>query len=368
MKQAPLHAVILAGGAGERFWPASRASHPKPFLEVVGGMSLLDATLDRARGFASKGRVWIVCGHEHAKEIRRASGLPANRILVEPRRRNTAMAAAWIALRVAAEEPDAVMAILPADHHVPNARAFAAAIRKAAKAAARAEVLVTLGVEPTRPDIGYGYIKVGAEAGSPYPGMHRVARFVEKPDAKTARRYLASGGYLWNAGVFVWTASRFLEEVESCAPELYRALGPLRKKPMGRNSDAVEASFKRAPSLPVDVAILEVSKRVWTLPVAFSWSDVGTWGSLADELGVGNPVGRGEVEAAGNRIIAGEVVVHDARSNLIWGRDKLIALRGVENLAVVDTGSVILITKLDGSGDVKQLVAKLKAQGRDDLI
>jgi mannose-1-phosphate guanylyltransferase len=368
MKKAPLHAVILAGGAGERFWPASRMHHPKPFLEVVAGMSLLDATLERARGFAANDRIWIVCGHEHAKEVRRASGLPTGRILVEPRRRNTAMAAAWIAQRIEAEEPGSVMTILPADHHVPNARAFAAAIRKAARAAQQAEVLVTLGVKPTRPDTGYGYIKVGAEAGPPHKGVHRVARFVEKPDLEKARGYLVDGRYLWNAGVFIWRAATFLEEVEACAPELHRALATLRKKPKGRNRDAVEIAYKRAPSLPVDVAIMEPSRRVWTLPVDFSWSDVGTWGSLADELGVGKPRGKDGVEASGNRVIAGEVVVQDAESNLIWGRDRTIALRGVENLAVIDTGDVILITKLDDSADVKRLVAKLKAKGRDDLI
>ncbi len=368
MTRAPLHAVILAGGAGERFWPASRTHYPKPFLKVIGGASLLDATLDRARGFADEDRIWIVCGHEHAAEVRKASGLPASRVLVEPRRRNTAMAAAWVAQRIAAEDPDGVLAILPADHHVPNRRAFAQAIRKAARAAQSAKVLVTLGVRPTRPDTGYGYIQVGPEAGKAFVGLHRVARFVEKPGPAVAKRYCTGGKHLWNAGVFVWEARTFLAEVAACAPALHKALGPLRKHPKGRNREAVSTAYGKAPSVPVDVAILEKSDRVWTLPVSFSWSDVGTWGSLASELGVGRARGGSPEERGGNRVIAGQMLALDAQANLVWGGDKPIALLGVDNLAVVDTGDVILVTKLDRSGDVKRIVATLKARGRDDLL
>ncbi|MFT5441083.1 MAG: mannose-1-phosphate guanylyltransferase/mannose-6-phosphate isomerase [Myxococcota bacterium] len=367
MKRSKLHAVILAGGAGERFWPASRAHYPKPLMEVVGGASLLDATIQRAREFAGADQVWIVCGHEHAQVIRKASGLRASRVLVEPRRRNTAMAAAWIAERIAAEDPEAVLVILPADHHVPDRRAFARAIRTAGEAASGADVLVTLGVKPTRPDTGYGYIQVGRAAGKGYPGLKQVAKFVEKPGAKTAQRYVKGRKHLWNAGVFVWKATTFLEEVKSCAPALHKALAPLRAKPKGRNKSAVTSAYDAAPSLPVDVAILEQSKRVWTLPVTFAWSDVGTWGSLAAELGVGKPRAGQSGKATDNHVIAGELLAHEAHANLVWGTDKPIALLGVENLAVVDTGDVILVTKLDGAGDVKRIVAELKANGRDDL-
>ena len=368
MKRAPLHAVILAGGAGERFWPASRARHPKPLLKVVGGSSLLEATVKRARAFAREDRIWVVCGHEHAGRIRKASGLPASRVLVEPSRRNTAMAAAWIAERIAAEDPDGVLVILPADHHVPDRHAFARSIKMAASAAQEADVLVTLGVKPTRPDTGYGYIQVGAKADKAHPGLHLVSKFVEKPGPAKARRYVASGKHLWNAGVFIWSARTFLEEVEAWAPKLHRALAPLHAHPKGRNRDAVLKAYDAAPSLPVDVAILEKSKRVWTLQVSFSWSDVGTWESLAAELGVGKKPARGSINASRNTVIEGELHAIDAESNLVWASDRPIALLGVDNLAVVDTGDVILITKLDRSADVKRIVAALKASGRDDLI
>jgi len=365
----PLHAVVLAGGSGERFWPASRRDLPKQFLRVVGNQTLLDATLERARHFAARERIWVVCGSEHARAVRRASGLPAGRVLVEPRRRNTAMACAWAAQRIAAESPDAVIALLPADHHVPDAGAFADDIRRASRAAVGASVLVTLGIVPTRPETGYGYIRVGEPAGRGFARLHRVSRFVEKPSLARARRYLVDGGYLWNAGVFVWTAEALLREIESHAPPLHRALAPLRRKPRGRNRQAVEAAYGRAPSLPIDVAVMERSASVWTLPARFAWSDVGTWDSLAEQLGVGSkgrpPSGGGDT--AGNRVIGGELLAEDARGNLVWGGKRLVVLLGVEDLAVVDTDDVIFVTKLGGRSDVRRIVATLRARDRDDL-
>lgn len=358
----PLHAVILAGGAGERFWPASRKAWPKPLLEVVGGESLLDATLARARRFARGDRVWIVCGAEHARAMRRQSGLPASRVLVEPLRRNTAMAAAWVTQRIAAEDSEAVVAVLSADHHIPDARGFARVIGRAARAASEGGALLTLGVEPTGPSTAYGYIQEGDPVAG-QRGVFAVRRFVEKPDLARARRYLRKGGYHWNAGIFVWTARVFLEEVERWAPALHRALAPLRARPRGRNRSAVEASYRRAPSLPVDVAILEKSRRVWTIPISLHWSDVGTWGSLMEELS------RGRRKGPGNLLLGGELEAHQARGNLVWGAEgRLVALVGVENLAVVDTGDVILVTELDGSADVRRIVATLKEAGREELL
>jgi len=357
-RRGKLHAVVLAGGAGERFWPASRRARPKPFLEVSKGESLLEATLSRARRLASKDCVWTVCGSEHARAMRRESGLPANRVLVEPMRRNTAMAVAFAAQRIAAEDPEAVLAILPADHLIPDAAEFARAIRTAAAAARDYEVLVTLGVKPTRPDIGYGYIQPGSKACDGAAGLREVRRFVEKPDAARAKRYLRQGGYLWNAGIFVWKARTILEELETWAPDVYRALAPIRKAPKRIPRAVLEDAYRRAPSLPIDVAVLEPSRRVWTLPVDFRWSDVGTWESLAKELGVAP--GRG-------RVIAGDTVIDDVGGNLIWAGKRPVVLLGVEGLAVVDTDDALLVVKLDQSSRVREVVDELKARGREDV-
>ncbi len=360
-RRPPIHAVVLAGGAGERFWPRSRRRHPKPFLRFLeGGRSLFDATLDRARGVADEGRIWVVCGAEHAAAVRRASSLAASRVVVEPRRRNTAMACAVAAARIAAEDPDAVLAVLPADHRIPDVRAFAAAIRKAARAAAAEGALVTLGVRPTRPDTGYGYIAVGEPVGGPHKGLYRVRRFVEKPDRVRASRFLRRGGYLWNAGIFVWRAASFLEEVGRCEPALARALGPVLERPRGRGSrEALARAYRRAPSLPVDVAVLERSRRVLTLPVSFHWSDVGTWASLADELGVGS--GR-------SRVVSGDALFEDADGNLVWADGRTVVLLGVQGLAVIDAGDALLVADLARSPEVRRVVARLEAAGRPELL
>jgi mannose-1-phosphate guanylyltransferase/mannose-6-phosphate isomerase len=356
-KRSPIHAVILAGGAGERFWPASRSAHPKPLLTVVGDDSLLGATARRAGAFADES--WLVCGDDHARAMRRETGFPARRVLVEPARRNTAMAVALAATRIAAEDPDAVMVVLPADHHIPDRRAFAADVRRAARAARDAGVLVTLGVRPTRADTGYGYIQSGKAAGRAHPGLRQVRRFVEKPDLATARRYLRAGGYLWNAGIFVWTARAILEEVEAYMPDLHRCLAPVRKAGRRLTRKVLENAYRRAPSAPIDTGVMERSQRVWTLPVRWHWSDVGTWESLASELGVTQGT---------SRLLGGNLVSDDLGGNLIWGQgDRLIALLGVEGLAVVDTGDALLITKLDRSGEVRGIVKALKEMGRADV-
>ncbi|MGH7287815.1 MAG: sugar phosphate nucleotidyltransferase, partial [Myxococcota bacterium] len=228
MKAPRVVAVILAGGAGTRFWPLSREARPKPLLKAGGKKTLLAETVARARRIASKRDVWLVCGAEHAAAMRRAAGLAADRVLVEPCARNTAPAIALAAARIAAEDPEAVMTVLSADHSIPDAAAFAASVRQAAPAAA-AGALVTIGVQPRRPETGLGYIRLGRLAGSRWPGLHRVARFVEKPSRLRAERYLARGGYLWNAGIFVWKAGSILEEIERCAPGLARATAEVRR-------------------------------------------------------------------------------------------------------------------------------------------
>jgi mannose-1-phosphate guanylyltransferase len=351
--------VILAGGAGERFWPASRAALPKPFLRVLGDRTLLDATAARAWRVAARGCVWVVCGGEHERPIRAALRLPSRRVLVEPERRNTAAAVAFAAQRIAAEDPDAVMLVLPADHHIPDLRAFAASVRSAAHAAQEANVLVTLGITPTRPETGYGYIEQGAAAGADHPKLFRVRRFVEKPDAARARRFLRRGGYFWNAGIFVWSAREILAEIARYMPELDAALAPLGGARLPARA-AVAAAYRRAPSAPIDTGVMERSRRVWTLPVTWHWSDVGTWESLATELGVG--------EGRSRSVAGSELVFDDRGGNLVWGRpDKPVALLGVEGVAVVDTGDALLVARLDRSNDVREVVKALKANRRSDV-
>jgi mannose-1-phosphate guanylyltransferase len=356
-----VHAVILAGGAGTRFWPLSRESRPKPLLRVGERRTLLESTLARARRFTARDQIWVVCAEHHAKAMRAASGLPRQRVLVEPRGRNTALAVGAAAQRLVRDDPDAILVVLPADHRIPDARAFAGAIGRATAAAAGGNALVTLGVKPTRPETGYGYIRIGDRAGADYPGLHRVERFVEKPDLGRARRYLRGGRYLWNAGVFVWKAGVILEEIAAHSPAVHRALSPLRRAGRGGRAwaDAMRAAYRRAPSVPIDTAVLESSRRVWCLPADFEWSDVGTWESLAEELGVGANV---------TRIINGEVLLCDADGNLVRASERPVVLLGVHGLAVIDSGDAVLVSSLAKSPEVREVVSRLRRRGRSDLI
>lgn len=349
-----LHAVVLAGGHGTRFWPLSRENHPKPLIAVRGGATLLEETLDRARRFADEGCVWLVCGEGHGAAMRKAADLPKSRVLVEPAMRNTAMAIGWAARHIAARDPEAVLAVLPADHSIPDGRAFAAAIRKAARSARKAPALITLGIRPTQPRTGYGYIRLGKPAGTGHAGLHRVDRFVEKPSAARARSYLKRGGYLWNAGIFVWTAATLLAEIERWAPEVHRALPAARA-----GAEAVRRAYRRAPSVPIDKAVLERSRSVLCLPVRFHWSDVGTWASLAEELGVGPSV---------TRVIEGEALLCDATGNLVRGHGRPVVLLGVEGLAVIDAGDAVLVASLEHSDQVREVVDRLRKSGRRDLL
>jgi len=360
MKSPRLVAVILAGGAGTRFWPLSRQRRPKPLLRAGGDASLLGEAVARARRFAAKRDVWLVCGADHASAMRREAGIAADRVLVEPVGRNTAPAIALAAARIAADDPDAVLVVLSADHRIPSAAAFAASVRRAAPAAA-AGALVTLGVRPTRAETGYGYIRLGRPAGRAFPGLHRVARFVEKPDLARARRYLDHGGFLWNAGIFVWTARTILEEIERCAPALARALAPVRRAAArGRElGPALARSWPQMPSEPIDTAVLERSRRVWCLPVGWRWSDVGTWHALAEELGV---------DATRSRVLEGAALLYEAPGNLVRAHDRPIVLLGVEGLAVIDAGDALLVAALGKSGSVRDVVARLRKHGRSDLL
>jgi mannose-1-phosphate guanylyltransferase/mannose-6-phosphate isomerase len=360
MKSPRIAAVILAGGSGTRFWPLSREKRPKPLLRAGGSDSLLAEAVARARRFARERDVWLVCGRGHAGAMRRAAGLAADRVLVEPASRNTAPAIALAAARIAADDPDTVLVVLSADHRIPDARAFAASVRRAAPAAA-AGALVTLGVAPTRPETGYGYIRLGRPAGRGFRGLHRVARFVEKPDRARAKRYLEHGGFLWNAGIFVWTARTILEEIERCAPALAEGLRPVRRAAArGRGlARALARSWPALPSEPIDTAVLERSRKVWCLPVSWRWSDVGTWRSLADELGV---------DAGRSRVLEGPSLLLEAPGNLVRAHGRPIVLLGVSGLAVIDAGDALLVADLAASGKVRDVVARLRKDGWSDLL
>ncbi len=358
-----LHAVVMAGGSGTRFWPLSRRRRPKQFLPLAGGAPLLAATVARLPPLATAATTYVVCGPAHAPAVRRMlPELPAGNVIVEPCARNTAPCVGLAALHVARRDPRGVMAMLPADHHVARPAAFRAAVAAAARLA-REGAIATLGVRPDRPETGYGYLQLGealpGRAGGK-PRGHRVARFVEKPDHATAARYLAGGGYLWNSGIFVFRADVILDEIGRALPELALRLHRIAAA-LGtpRAVRVLRREFPACPSISVDYGVMERSDRIAVVPAEFGWSDVGSFAALPEV----RPVDR-----HGN-VLEGEALVVDGRGDVVLARPgRPLAVVGLDDVIAVDAGDAILVCRRDRAQDVRKVVEELRRRGRDELL
>ena len=311
--------------------------------------------------FAPPERTWVVVGEPLRALVRTALGeRPGVQTLLEPVSRNTAAAIAWTAATVLGRVGSGVLAVLPADHHIPDRRAFAGAIRQAAAIATRRDALVLIGIEPSRPDPAYGYLRIGEVESD---GAARVGRFVEKPDAPRARRYVRSGRYLWNAGMVVAPASRILAEVRSHAPEVWRALGAtLEEVARGRRVPRrrLAAAYRRVKAISFDHAVLERARHVFAVPGRFAWSDIGSWDALKDHL----PPADGR-----NRNLGARPLAFDAQDNLVWNESgRAVVLLGVDGLVVVDTRDALLVCRPERAEEGRQVVEGLSRQGRKELI
>lgn len=352
-----LYAVILAGGSGTRFWPLSRELYPKQLLKVIGNRTLIQETVRRVRPIIPVERTLVVTGATHADSIRiqmdERAGVRKDNILTEPVARNTAAAIGWAALAVRRMDPDGVMLVMPADHVIPDAAKYLRAIALAARVA-RDGRLVTFGITPTRPETGYGYIKVASRR----PLLSRgglkalpVSGFVEKPDLRTAKRYLKTGGFFWNSGIFVWRADAILQEIETALPKLRRGLKRLDKA-LGTpdESRALEKFYKGAESISIDHGVLQRSKRAAVIPAPFRWSDVGNWSSLNEVA---------DTDQAGN-VRIGRIVDIGSRDSILYGEHRLVATIGLRDMVVVDTADATLVCHKDRAQDVKQIVERLR--------
>lgn len=357
--------VILSGGAGTRLWPVSREDHPKPFMRLPDGQSLLLKTYLRAAALVpGAGEIVTVTNREHYFESRdhfAEAGLASRRarFLLEPQGRNTAPAIAVAALALAAEHGEnVVLVVMAADHLIHDLAEFKAATEHAV-ALARQGCLVTYGIQPSAPETGFGYIEVGAALDE--HGGCQVLRFVEKPDAATAQQYLDSGRFLWNSGMFCFTATSLIRELQAHAPELLElaracvALSPLQNSAGVLLQELHGESFAALPDISIDYAVMERSAQVAVVPAAFDWSDIGSWNALRQLV---------EPDAELNRA-QGDAIFIDSRNTYVQSQGRLVATVGVDDLIVVETADAVLVAHADRAQEVRQVARRLKLENHD---
>ncbi len=350
-----IHAVVLAGGRGERFWPLSRRSRPKQFLPLLGDGSMLGHTLGRLQGLVEPRDQWIVTARDLKLEAESlAPDVPASQVIGEPVGRNTAPAIGLAAWWIQDAPGDPVIVVLPSDHRVEPASRFREELKRAAQVALQRQAIVTFGVPPTRPETGYGYIESGDPI-EPGSAFHRVAAFREKPDPATAAGYLADGRHLWNAGMFVFPPRLMLEEIRAHEPKIADLLARVPRRDDLSAPAALEGYYRDAPSVSIDYAVMERSTRALVARAGFAWDDLGSWEAL------GTPEAR---DAAGN-VTSGAVLLHDSKNVIAFADGGLVAGVGVEDLVIVRTADVTLVCRRDRAQEVRAIVEQLKA--RKDL-
>ena len=357
-----MYAAILAGGVGTRLWPRSRQDRPKQFTDITGtGVTMIQATAQRLVGLMPTSHIFVLTGGAYAGlAAEQLPEVPPQQIIVEPSGRNTAPAIGLACMHLAQHDPTAVIAILPADHIIPDGAALRAALRRAANVA-REGYLVTLGIQPTFPHTGYGYIKRSALIDD-FDGLpaFRVERFLEKPNRSLAETFVAEGGYYWNGGIFISRVDRMLAEFEAQTPEMYAALERIGAALGAPDADAVlTAEWETLPSISIDYAIMERAQRVAVVPLNAGWNDVGSWDALETVL---------NKDDAGNSIAKGDVLLLDSHDNIVYSDKRIVALVNVNNLVVVETEDTLLIGDKGQMQRVKDVVEQLRAEGRTELL
>ncbi len=368
----PACAILLAGGRGTRFWPRSRTRTPKQLLNITGGQTMLRETASRLSPIFPPSKLWVVTNDVQAAAVRKQlPKVPSSQILSEPAGRNTAAAIGLAAFHLAHRYGDALMAVLPADAHIANPRAYQKLVRAALAAARSPGNLVVMGIPPTRPETGYGYIERGPLqnriSGAP---VYQLKRFTEKPIAGVARRYVKSGRFLWNAGMFFWRVSTFLQHLQFHLPKTYVQLEKLSKTfGTSKYSAALRRIYPKLESISVDYAIMEpatrarkgadaIPSRALVIPAQIGWSDIGSWAAVFELL----------AESPNANPSAGPHFTHDATGNFLWSPQKFVAAIGVRDLILVETDDAILLCARDRAQDVAHAVKHLESQKLSHLL
>jgi mannose-1-phosphate guanylyltransferase len=328
----------------------SRAKRPKQFLSLATDKTLLAETFARVEELVSPARTWVVCGRDHAAAVREAMPqLPPTHLVVEPTARNTAPAIGLAAIEVSREDPTATLVVLPSDHHIAQPEAFREALRTAVRVAQGGD-LVTLGIPPTRPETGYGYLRRGKLREK---GVYAVEAFVEKPDAATAEKYLRDPAYSWNAGIFIFRADALLEAIREHLPAVHEALARIARDPA-----ALEEAFPRVPSVSIDYGVMEKAKRIALVdPGPIGWSDVGSFAALSEVR---------PLDARGNALSGDSLAIDSDGCVILSEGGRLVAVVGLHDMCVIDSGDAILVVPKDRAQDVRKVVDELRSRGRTD--
>jgi mannose-1-phosphate guanylyltransferase len=356
--------VVMAGGVGTRFWPRSRERAPKQLLEIVGKGTMIQNTVGRLCKMIAPSDTFIITNRlQRPLVLRQLPGIPAGQILDEPVGRNTAPCIGLAALHIRRVDPDAVMIIIPADHTIQKDEEFLRILSVAVQTAQESRSLLTIGIHPTHPETGYGYIQIHNDEGEHNPyygrGVLRVKTFAEKPNIQTAERFLESGDFLWNSGMFVWRADVILAEIQRCLPELYGELMKIDQV-IGTQyyQSALEMAYGLIRGISIDYGVMEKSDRVYVIRGDFGWSDLGSWDEIMRISGK---------DANGNTF-TGKIIPKNTRNSYVYSPDKVVATIGVEDLIIVNTDDALLICKRGQSQDVKEVADYLRRKQMNEYL
>lgn len=352
-----VYAVILAGGTGERFWPLSRQDNPKQFLRLFGEQTMLQQTVSRVAELVEPDHIYVVTGQQyHQQVVSQLSQLPLPNIICEPFGRDTAPAIGLAAEYINRRDPGGTMVVLPADHYITDVHGFHECLDAAFDAAASGEWLVTIGIRPSEPATGYGYIRMG-KIKEEYAGIpvYRVLEFKEKPDVERARYYLREGNYLWNSGMFIWRVDLIRSLFMQFLPDVARGLEAIGKS-LGtpEHSQVLVKEYRRFPRISVDYGILEKCSQVLVIPARFDWDDVGSWTSWQQHQAADE---NGNVHQGQNGVFL------DTRNSLIYSPERMVATLGVEDLIIVNTDDCLLVCHQDRAQEIKKVVEEMKVAG-----
>lgn len=355
------YVAIMAGGIGSRFWPKSRTAYPKQFLDILNtGKTLIQWTYERFANFIPAENIFVVTSNEYTSIVKaQLPQLNEANILAEPSRKNTAPCIAYMAFKLQKENPNAALIVAPSDHMILDSDTFQQIALKALKFVSDHKALLTLGIKPTYPNTGYGYIQ--HEVQEFKPGIYKVKTFTEKPNLELAKTFLSSGDFLWNAGIFVWKVSSILEAFEKYQPEMYELFDAEKQQfNTPEENNALNRIYPLCTNISIDFAIMEKADNVYVLPAAFGWSDLGTWNSAYENL---------DKDYLGNAVASDNIIVIDATKCMISAeQDKLVVVQGIDDCIIVDTDDVLLICKKDKEQAIKEYVAEIKRNKGDKYL